>query len=509
MSTVNKPKHVVTAEWDSLNPAEQLQLAESLALADLGDASAVRKYATTWIANKLAARVAETAVPPTKTEVPRSETPEAAPARRTNIKGDGDKAKALTVLFDKINGLDTYQPSEVYDEMLPSSKFMLLTADLARAAHVNTVEQVGVQQQWTAMDYLYIAALNAQHLKEINHPHYIRVGLLRALIAGRGFLPQLRLPVLTDGVTYHARNCFKDEIKIVEAAPKGWDDDDVDAFTDVSAEVRDEYLKYDADYLTGLAILIPTFTALQFEKTNHHYPKGAEAKESHLRHFRSSLIEDIAPTWNHQDLVYDSVHWLGPFNEHLWYVNNNRNGKLPRGMTIKINPAPAGTAVIMTQLAIWDQVDIFPGSLELSKLYEQDIKNMRDAAILIERDPLSYHIFAKLYNKNCLLDSEPIAKAMKSAALLSAIGQAFIDTIAKGTDIARARALKKHADNNISLYKLASAGFRGSLRRITRDAINKTLVEAIAPTFQKAQQLAQNIPVGGAVPLPPIEELED
>jgi hypothetical protein len=109
----------------------------------------------------------------------------------------------------------------------------------------------------------------------------------------------------------------------------------------------------------------------------------------------------------------------------------------------------------------------------------------------IRADRLAHHVYCALFGKVSKLEDGPIVEGAKAAVRLAAIAQGFINTVAQKTDLARARALKKHADNNVALLQIASAGFAGTLRRIKKEANTVSLSEAIVPAARRAAERVQ------------------
>lgn len=408
---------------------------------------------------------------------------------RATVVVPGTLTDAKKKLFDKLhdlNGLENYRPAEVPDEILKGNRRMVIPEYAWKKLTTDNKDSVGVTADTDEMDLLHIAALNAEKLKDLNHPHYVIVGILRALIVARKFRPRDRNMTLAEGATTGGIYTRQDEIVITKKAPRGWSDEA--EFTDVAREVADAFTSAEVDDLKELATLLPVFAALQFQKTNHHYLSNDDQKIAYERHFKSCLIANLANTYNKPEIIYDSVHWLGPMNMEYWIQNAHRESRLPLGMEVKMNPTPAGTAVILTQLAVWDAIKVFPGAREIADIYATELDAMNIAASIIKSNRLSFHVYAQLFGKNNAIDDPNVQAGIKAATSVAAIAQAFIDALAKGTDLERARALKKHSDANIALYKIALSGFRGTMRRIQNEAVKKSLSEAIMPTIVETKK---------------------
>jgi hypothetical protein len=391
--------------------------------------------------------------------------------------------KEVLDVLEKLNGVDHYVPAEVPDTPLTGRRSMVFPMAVFEKCSKVAENEVGKRKLLDPQDLLSLAAVNYEMLKADNHPFPAEVAVLRSLIASRGFQITVggTLPKLGDSVK--AIHTKREEILIVApSAELAYDKDKVLSRIGASLKPVVDVLKAtDNEDYTKMATLLPIFAAIEFQKTNHHYIDDDFYKESYKRHFKSAQLLTLESKWNKASIIYDSVHWLGPFNMESYKQNlvADKKGYVPRGIVLKASPAPAGTALCRTQLAIWKAISVYPGGQELVNIYAPHIEAMNSLAVDISKKRLSYHVYSSLFNLPNLLDDPKTTERMQSCAQLAAIAQAFIETIAKGTDLARARALKKHAEQNIALFKIASAVFKGTLRKVEREATVQSLVAVI------------------------------
>jgi len=390
----------------------------------------------------------------------------------------------LKKMFDDLNGLDLYLPALTADEPLTSSKLMVIPDRLLAALIVDmrNRDTLGVISKITPESMIEIAAHNYVMLKAAGHPDAMHVSCVRALIASRGIMLS---DIQADQRGLLTAAFCKVPEMILSSFAKTNIGDKTDNDSAIHLAMR-AFAENGADVYSKLANLLPVMASIQFIKTNHHYVNSPDSIEAYKRHFRSAVLEEFGNKYNRVGLIYDSVHWMGPFAMDQSKKNMARSpkGMVPRGLKIKLNATPAGTAVVKTQIAVWNSILAFPGGRELAKFYETEILAMSELSKEIDQDPLAFHVYAPLFAKYSKLEEASTSAGMMAATRLASVAQAFIDTIAKGTDLARARALKKHSDQNAALYKIASAAFKGSLKRVTKAASVQTLLQTVKMTSE-------------------------
>jgi hypothetical protein len=398
---------------------------------------------------------------------------------------DANAIKNLFLAIENLNGIEHYVPSETPDEPLTDRKMMLVPKHLIETTITKMPKEVGLEKRLTDEAIFLVACVNYEELLKIQHPHALEVAILRSLILSRSFEASAVPAQLDEGMLITAKYCKRAEIRLV-ANPSGIKFSTDGEITEIDAKfvpLLNAFAANDAADYVKMTSLLPIFAGIEFQKTNHHYIANDFYKESYKRHFKSAQIESLSGKFNSVDLIYDSVHWLGPENMNNWMVNLSEApvGYIPLGIMKKIAPAPAGTALCKTQLAIWRAISVYPGSSGLFHHYATQLSDMQKLSDAIDKDRLSYHVYANLFGKVSKLEDKETTDWMISCSQMAAIAQAFINTVARNTDMARAQALKKHADQNVALFRIAEAAFRGTLRKAERDAATGTVSEAITP----------------------------
>jgi hypothetical protein len=400
---------------------------------------------------------------------------------------DAVALKSLQDAIDKLNGVEAYVPAEMPDEPLVGAKTMLIPISLVKAVFTDDARRIGVTNNLESSHVILVAAVNYDALLAIQHPFALEVSILRALILSRSLSIKefANVAGLAENDYVTALFCKRAEMRIV-ADPADIEIDGGNKLTKLPIRYRpilDALVNPTSSDYPKMVGLLPIFAAIEFQKTNHHYIDNDFYKESYRRHFKSAQLEALNAKFNKALVIYDAVHWLGPMNMEHWKNNlvSDKRGLVSRGILLKITPAPAGTALCKTQLAIWRAISVYPGTAGLMDMYSAQLKTMNDLSEDIDKDRLSYHVFASLYNKNSELETKVTRDRMIACAQMAAVAQAFITTVAQGTDMARAQALRKHAEANVALFKMAQAAFNGTLRRATREAATKSVSETLVP----------------------------
>lgn len=394
-------------------------------------------------------------------------------------------------LFDTIsllNGIDKYVPSDVPDTPLSGDRMMIIPKFLDRKCFVLGDNDVGMQSLLNPNELFFVAAENYLSLVAAKHPHPIIVAILRAFLLSRGFLGRLA----TDPNLIVANFARRAEIKVVKPTTKITLDDKFE-IVDIDRELIPLHEYFMSDIMEDIPILVsllPVFAAIQFQKTNHHYIDNADYSDAYFKHFKSAMQEPLAQKYNKVSIIYDAVHWLGPYNMECFKENllKSPSGLLPRGIMLKAHSAPAGSALILTQRAVWNAIGAFPGTEELIRSYTPQLTLVNEMAETIMQNRLAYHVFSKLFNVPSELESKAFKDAILCASQLAAIGQAFLDSIAVGSDLAKAKALRKHSEQNLGLYNIAKSAFDGAMIKARKEARTKSISQALVPriTQEKA-----------------------
>jgi hypothetical protein len=164
-------------------------------------------------------------------------------------------------------------------------------------------------------------------------------------------------------------------------------------------------------------------------------------------------------------------------------------------------PAPAGTALITTQAAVWRAILIYPGTEGLSVKYAKELRLLNEMNNTIRQSRLDFHVFSVLYGSPGRLEENAVKDAMNAAASLAAIAQGFLETIAVDSDLGKAKSLKKHAEQNIALFTIAKAAFAGAQARLKKDAKVKSISQVVIEIVERPTAVRPQV-------APVVEEIE-
>jgi len=429
---------------------------------------------------------------------------------------------ALYARLDELNGLDSYCPSKTADE--PTK----IRARYLMACVTENETEIGLVVNGNPIEEIVIAAANYKDLMAANHPHALIVAALRAKIAVKRFMinndnvaaycasREIRPINERDYANFEAPKKFfrnkltkdrKDALALTDN-PDEWEE----MMTQSVYELNDESLIFANIYkslnhseLNIMARLLPCFASIVFQKTNHHYIDNEDYRIMYEKMFKGAQVEYLSNAFNKHRLIYDAVHWMGPYNMQNYYNNllNSPQGLLPRGLYVRKNPMPAGTAVIGTLLAVFSAISAIPGTKNLMLTYDKDLKTLTEFKSKVMGNRLSYHVYAKLFNLQPLIDHPDTLKNIEIASKLCPIAQGFIEGVAQNSDLARARALKKHAEANLGLFVMAKAAFQGAMNRVRREAARSTVDDTLgAISKQSRPQITTGVEETRVVLLP-------
>jgi hypothetical protein len=412
---------------------------------------------------------------------------------------------AIKDMLQRVNGLDVFTPESTPDGYLSKRRAMRIPRSLFDTVTTFDANKIGISGSIADdQDYvLRIAAVNYRALHEDNHPKAPLVAILRAVIAVQKFWPEGS--DIEDGDMRRGRYCRKNEIILVD------DDEDVDLTDDGVVvnmrtglnELTTAFANIDEEELQAMMRLLPIFASNEFQKTNHHYVDNDTYREAYRRHFKSAQLDKLESKYNAQNIIYDAVHWLGPWNMERYKVNllATKESSIPRGIKIKMFPAPAGTALITTQAAVWRAILIYPGTEGLSVKYAKELRLLNEMNNTIRQSRLDFHVFSVLYGSPGRLEENAVKDAMNAAASLAAIAQGFLETIAVDSDLGKAKSLKKHAEQNIALFTIAKAAFAGAQARLKKDAKVKSISQVVIEIVERPTAVRPQV-------APVVEEIE-
>jgi hypothetical protein len=209
----------------------------------------------------------------------------------------------------------------------------------------------------------------------------------------------------------------------------------------------------------SLGFLLPLVAEHVFRTMGHHFISD-DAPNYLTRYqstFRACLMPDLANYLEPSVLFHTALHWVSPGR--AWQVLQAQKGTqhLPDAISIRANAPPAGTAIITTTAAVIDALEAANIANQFTQYGGFDLQSIRNMTDTIKLNPPRYHKAWFAYNVVGLTPAETDAlEAVKAVAIRFApYSQAFISAYLRQADLGRAKALRKHAEQNPIQMKLA------------------------------------------------------
>lgn len=232
------------------------------------------------------------------------------------------------------------------------------------------------------------------------------------------------------------------------------------------------------------AWLIPLAAEHTFRTFGHHYLTGAAA--DYERRYRQTLTSCLAPEvasfMRPSTLYHHCLHWVSPARARAVLEAQVGGTRIPEAIALRVNAAPAGTALVTTTAAVLSAMQSSGIRAELDSVGVYDLSTIEAAANAVKEAPTRFHKLHHAFGVDAppaemiaLLDN---AKAI--AMQFAPIAQAFINTMFRDTALSGARALQKHAAENPVMLRRAERLFRTGLRMEAtrvRDLFNPIVAE--------------------------------
>jgi len=430
--------------------------------------------------------------------------------------------EAIKDALAALNGSATFDEKHVVDETLVESTFLYLpTGYCLPAPTAADVTSPIPLPEYLQMRILYLN-FRALILANIDRSKAIKIAAIRTgLVANGGYRivegnpgrtpytyrNEIRFAALPDGVTIAPTM-----MKVGDEQPKDFNDDDAYAaikakrvvkFTDTRYVLENAYndimtlfATLNSEEVSRMVKYLPIMAHMAFTKFEHHYINNQYFQESYAKHFRALKLDGAAVTWNHADIIYPAVHWMGPHTMMVWSMNLLENDLMPRALSIKFPLIPAGTALISSSQAVINAASALPGFKFFFEAYEDQWSTVQEALARIKEKPYAYHTRSDLFGLPSL--EATLADAKLAAAQLAPIAQAFINKYAQGTDLARIQAIKKHAEANLGL-----------LRRFEMIFVGNAAQARLAAKTQSLQKLLSDVAEPAAVKVPKVTGVEE
>jgi hypothetical protein len=294
-------------------------------------------------------------------------------------------------------------------------------------------------------DFVQIYALNKEAGKESKDPIFF--GLLRAEAVKMGW--------------------YQGQGEVVFVPPKA------DAIATYIADAQAVN-----DLLTparSTAFLVPFMAEYVFRTTGHHYLTGLadEYERKYMAMCSACLVPDMIKYLRASELWHWSMHWVSPRVARMALEALKTTERLPNAVGIRANAAPAGTAIVTTTAAVIDAMESCNWASEVESEGGFNFSKIKAATKEVKTHVAKYHAayFAYGVAPPSAVEKANLAEAVTEAQKFAPIAQGFIDAMYADSSLAKAKALKKHADASPVLQRRALRVFR-ALSKADTDEIS-------------------------------------
>lgn len=362
-----------------------------------------------------------------------------------------DQAKALRVMEEKlqdVNGQDAYSVTAMALGTLRKSEYLLLPDDMRTERWPTNPAMVGAP--WDPVtsvvkfrDFVQIYALNKEAGKESKDPVFF--GLLRAEAVKMGW--------------YQGQK----EVMFVPAKP--------DAITTYLADMQ--AIEDLLEAARSTAFLVPFMAEYVFRTTGHHYLTGLadEYERKYMSMCSACLVPNMVKYLRASELWHWSMHWVSPRVAREALVAINDSERLPHAIALRADAAPAGTAIVTTTAAVIAAMESCNWAQDVEKEGGFNFKVIKEVTNEVKAHVTTYHAayFAYGVAPPTKQEKDRLAEAVAEAQKFAPVAQGFIDAMYADSSLARAKALKKHADASPVLQRRALRVFRSLAKADTEE----------------------------------------
>jgi len=353
-----------------------------------------------------------------------------------------DEEKKQLDFLVTVNGYDAYNSEVAGLGTIPVAQYLQLPADLK------------------------ITIFNSADVgKASNRAHLTTDELAKVYILNKAVCP-----VPADAIKYATAR--------VAAVEMGWVTDQteitrVDTTTLNLAAFKTDFAQFKEFYPIAqtYAFLQPIIAEFVFRTTGHHYLSGAGQGEGYRAKYHKLYTACLKPELSNfmetNIQLHNCLHWVGPARARSVLLRQMDGPTIPDAIKIRANAAPAGTALVTTTVAVLDLA--LPTKVE--KAIEQhmgiDTKTLRGMAKELTFNPGKFHKTASAYGIAPLSDADKhlLEDALEMARKLAPVTLAIVEVFGRDTELAQAKALKKHSLSNPILTR--------RLRNYMRDQLTK------------------------------------
>jgi len=344
--------------------------------------------------------------------------------------------REMFAYLEEVNGQDFYNATDAALGKLDKSKYLLLPVGfVVPDISIEDVGKPGNIEKVAALDQARIYAMNKKAFPD--DATAVKGAILRVYLIAAGWL--------TPGAGYEV----KYEIPPADA---------LDVFTKDWDAIRDLIPR-----AKKLAYLLPIVSEHVFRTMGHHYltGQGADFERKYRRAFDACVEPDLHTYLPPAELYHTVGHWVSLSRALTVSKNPEQALRLPNALVIRSRPAPAGTAIITTSVAILNALagtGMKEAYLSAAGIDETILTGMTQRVTLT---PGAYHAIPGAYGEKALSteNRQQLEEAKELASSMAPILQGFVDSLPRDCDLAMAKALAKHANLNPTLRKQAKTFF--------------------------------------------------
>lgn len=382
---------------------------------------------------------------PTSEPVTTSKGKRVARADESTISMLDDKAIELLAYLDEVNGQDAYSNEDAALGKVSTKEYLILPLGMTvPGIAASEVGSAKVHELFSKEQLAQVYALNKANAP--SESSAVKYALIRMEAVKMGWVAGQR--------------------EITWTTPPS---DAMATFIKDLTEERGNIGRY-----RQAAFLIPLVAEHTFRTMGHHYLTGEQATyegryQSTLRACLADNVHGMLPG----GIQYHSLlHWVSPARAREVLMAQIGNTRIPEALALRASAAPAGTALITTTAAVLS-------AMRAANIYD-DLKThggfaldtLESVTTKVKANPTKYHKTHYAYRVAAPTTAElkQVEDAKVIAARFAPIAQAFIDAMFQDSQLGRAKALRKHADDNPVLMKKANRFFR-NLGKVKADSI--------------------------------------
>jgi hypothetical protein len=212
------------------------------------------------------------------------------------------------------------------------------------------------------------------------------------------------------------------------------------------------------------AFLLPLASEHVFRVFGHHYldSESATYEAKYEQVLKGCLATAVTSYLPKATLYHHALHWVSPRRVYEVLQAQITTDRIPESIKTKFSAAPAGTAIITTTDAVLKSMQAAAMYDRLKAASKLDLDAIRNMTATIKANPVKYHKVPHAYGLPPLSATEQaeVERIRTIAAQIAPVTQGYIDAMFHEAPLGKARALKKHSDENPTQKKRSARYFK-------------------------------------------------